>query len=74
MGKGECEEGNVIEENCRSRVIHLVKSSCFFFRLEPRSSAVSFQIISSLVVVSFVCFPFQPQSVIGCCTIEAFVM
>lgn len=44
--------------NCRSRVMHLVKSSCFFFRLEPRLSAISFQIISSLVVVSFVClFP-----------------
>ena len=62
------------EENCRSRVMHLVKSSCFFFRLEPKLSAISFQIISSLVVVSFVCFPFRPQSVVGCCTIEAFVM
>lgn len=45
------------EENCRSRVMHLVKSSCFFFRLEPKLSAISFQIISSLVVVSFDLFP-----------------
>jgi hypothetical protein len=49
------EEENGHEENCRSRVMHLIKSSYLFLRPEPRLSGISFQIVSSLVVVSF-CF------------------